>query len=84
MVAGGPPASQGGAAIEEQMKERANGFWKRIGKVFSGKPGFKEERVMNRARFSKDSRRMRLEKRPFNLNVLKLYMAFATAVSMKS
>lgn len=49
--------------------KRASGFWKRIMKVFSGKPGFKEEGVASRAKNSKNSRRMGLEKRPLDVKI---------------
>lgn len=38
--------------------------------------------MANRARCSKESRRMRPEKRPLDLKIMKLYVAFAKAVSM--
>lgn len=44
---------------------------------------FQGRGMVNEATFSKDSRRMRPEKRPLNLKIMKLYVAFARAVSMK-
>ena len=66
----------------EDASERVSGFWKRIGNIFSGKPGFKEEGLAHRARCPKESRRMRPEKCLLDLKTMKFYMTFPRAVSM--
>lgn len=64
-------------------RKRANGFWEIIRNVFPGRAGSKEEGMVNWVKSSKGSRRMRPEKRPLDLKVMKFYRAFAWEVSMK-